>query len=50
VQKQSQVLQELERECPGISEVERDENGTILLTEDGLNKTVEESIQKYGEE
>jgi len=50
VQKQSEVLQELERQSPGISVVERDEDGAILLSEDGLNKTVEELIQKYGEE
>ena len=49
VQKQSEVLQELERESPGISVVKRDENGAILLSEDGLNKTVEELIQKYEE-
>ncbi len=49
VKKQSQILQELEKEHPGISVVERNENGTILLTGGELNKTVDELIQKYEE-
>jgi two-component system probable response regulator PhcQ len=49
VKKQGQILEELEKEHPGISEVERDENGTVLLTEEELNKTIDELIQKYEE-
>ncbi|MCK4427643.1 MAG: response regulator [candidate division Zixibacteria bacterium] len=49
VKKQSQVLQQLEKEHPGISVVERDENGTIVLTGKELTKTVDELIQKYEE-
>jgi two-component system probable response regulator PhcQ len=49
VKKQSQVLQELEREHPGISEVEKDEDGSIVLGGEELSKTVHELIQKYEE-
>ncbi|MCJ7577756.1 MAG: response regulator [candidate division Zixibacteria bacterium] len=49
VEKQRQILQELEKECPGISVVERDDNGTILLNEEGLNKTVDELVRRYEE-
>jgi response regulator RpfG family c-di-GMP phosphodiesterase len=49
VKKQSQVLQELEREHPGISEVEKDEDGSIVLGGEKLSKTVDELIRKYEE-
>ncbi|MFQ6003192.1 MAG: response regulator [Candidatus Zixiibacteriota bacterium] len=49
VKKQSQVLKELEKEHPGISAVERDKNGAIVLTAEGLSKTVDELIKKYEE-
>jgi two-component system probable response regulator PhcQ len=47
VERQRQILQELEKESPGISVVERDENGTILLNDEGLNKTPDELVRKY---
>jgi two-component system probable response regulator PhcQ len=49
VKKQSQILRELEKEHPGIGEVERDVDGTIVLTGQELSKTVDELIQKYEE-
>jgi two-component system probable response regulator PhcQ len=49
VKKQNQVLQELEREHPGISKVEKDENGSIILGGEELSKTVDELIRKYEE-
>ena len=49
VKKQSQVLQELEREHPGISKVEKDEDGSIVLGGEELSKTVDELIRKYEE-
>ena len=49
VKKQSQVLRELEKEHPGISEVEKDEDGSIILGGEELNKTVDELIRKYEE-
>lgn len=36
VKKQSQILRELEKEHPGISQVEKDEDGSIVLTEKAL--------------
>jgi DNA-binding NtrC family response regulator len=49
VKKQSQILQELEREHPGISRVEKDEDGSIVLGEEELSNTVDELTQKYEE-
>lgn len=49
VKKQSQILQELEREHPGISKVEKNEDGSIVLTGEELTKTVDELIKKYEE-
>lgn len=49
VEKQRQILQELEKESPGITVVERDEDGTILLNEEGMNKTIDELVRKYEE-
>ena len=49
VKKQSQVLQELEREHPGISKVEKDEDGSIVLGGEELSKTADELIRKYEE-
>jgi len=47
VKKQNQVLQELEKEHPGISQVQRDEDGSVVLTGSGLVSTVEELTKKY---
>jgi len=47
VKKQNQVLQELEKEHPGISQVQRDEDGSVVLTGSGLVNTVEELTKKY---
>jgi two-component system probable response regulator PhcQ len=47
VKKQSQILQELEREHPGISQVKKDEDGSVVLTEEGLTQAVEDLIKKY---
>jgi two-component system probable response regulator PhcQ len=49
VKKQSQILQELEREHPGISDVEKDEDGSIVLSGAGLTETIDELIRKYEE-
>lgn len=49
VKKQSQVLQELEREHPGISKVEKDEDGSIVLGGEELSQNVNELIRKYEE-
>jgi hypothetical protein len=49
VKKQSQILQELEREHPGISRVEKDKDGSIVLGGEELSNTVDELIQKYEE-
>jgi DNA-binding NtrC family response regulator len=49
VKKQSQILQELEREHPGISRVEKNEDGSIVLGEEELSNTVDELTQKYEE-
>ena len=46
VKKQSQILQELEREHPGIGKIEKSEDGSIVLSEEDLHKTVDELIQK----
>ncbi len=42
VKKQNAILKELENECPGITSVKRDRDGTIILD-------VEEVINKYDE-
>jgi response regulator RpfG family c-di-GMP phosphodiesterase len=49
VEKQSQILKELEKEHPGISKVEKDDDGSIVLGGGELNKTVDELIRKYEE-
>jgi FixJ family two-component response regulator len=46
VRKQGQILQELEREHPGISKVEKDEDGSIILGGEELTKTIDELIRK----
>jgi two-component system probable response regulator PhcQ len=47
VRKQSQILQELEKEHPGISRVEKDEDGSVVLTEERLTQAVKELIKKH---
>lgn len=49
VKKQSEILQELEREHPGITRVEKDEDGSVVLTGEGLAKTLGELIEKHEE-
>jgi two-component system probable response regulator PhcQ len=49
VEKQGQILQELEREHPGISKVEKDEDGSIVLGGEELSKVLDELIRKYEE-
>ena len=49
VKKQGQILQELEREHPGISLVEKDEDDSIVLGGEELSNTLDELIQKYEE-
>jgi response regulator RpfG family c-di-GMP phosphodiesterase len=49
VKKQSQILQELEREHPGISQVEKDKDGSIVLGGEELSNTLNDLIQKYEE-
>jgi two-component system probable response regulator PhcQ len=46
VRKQGQILQELEREHPGISKVEKDEDGSIILGGEEPTKTIDELIRK----
>jgi two-component system probable response regulator PhcQ len=46
VKKQSQILQELERAHPGISKVEKDEDGSIILGGEEPTKTIDELIRK----
>lgn len=46
VKKQSQILQELEKEHPGISQVERDEDGSIVLVGEELTQAIDELIRE----
>lgn len=49
VKKQNQILKDLEKEHPGISKVEKDEDGSIVLSGEEQSKTVDELIRKYEE-